>query len=82
MAGTHVRSSWMICVAVLLHCALICLAMESGMTLNDVQSEFDSSMRRALSTNVSDQGDLLGPLLEEATLFVEVCPSACKRISC
>ena len=48
---------------------------------NGGQSEFASSMRRALRTNVSDLGDLLGPLLEEETLSMEVFPSACKRIS-
>jgi len=48
---------------------------------NGGQSEFPSSMRSTLGTDVSDPGDLLGPLLEEATLFMEVCPSARKRIS-
>lgn len=38
-------------------------------------------MQRTLSTDVSDPGDLLGPLLEEETLSMEVCPNARKIIS-
>lgn len=45
------------------------------------QIKFTSSMQSTLSTNVSDFRELLGPLIEEATLFVEVFPSVHKIIS-
>ena len=47
---------------------------------NSGQSEFAFSIKSMLSIDESESGDLLGPLLEEATLPMEVFPSVQKNI--